>query len=196
MLQMNYSFTRDPEANARIRSFINDRVMSLLINDIEAAAGQSYLKVRPTDEEYRENVRFYFPDHYDHGAAAASFLQLLKGVKDKDAYVPGIYEEYALHAAMQSYLHSCADRGLSPARSMPREDRRYVMDVLQNEYMTDERDEMDPDFRMSKFEDMYDYDDFLTYNMDYAMLDHMTEEEIAAARKKPVSAAQGGEGLV
>ena len=42
---------------------------------------------------------------------------------------------------------------------------------------------MDPDVRLASFEDMYDYDDFLTFNMDYAMLDHMTEEEIDAARE-------------
>ena len=59
---------------------------------------------------------------------------------------------------------------------------QYVINVLKNEYLTDEeKDEMDPDVRLASFEDMYDYDDFLTFNMDYAMLDHMTEEEIDAA---------------
>ena len=67
---------------------------------------------------------------------------------------------------------------------MPQEARKYVINVLKNEYLTDERDEMDPDVRLATFEDLYDYDDFLTYNMDYAMLDHMTAEEIEAARKK------------
>ncbi len=196
MLHINTSFTRDPEANARIRSFINDRVMSLLINDIEHAAGQSYLKVRATDEEYQENIRFYFPDHYDRSAAGAAFLWLLKGVKSKEEYIPSLYEEYALHAAVQSYIHSCEDRGLSPARSMPQEDRRYVMEVLKNEYLTDERDETDPDVRMAKFEDMYDYDDFLTYHMEYAMLDHMSEEELEAARKEAPNEEQGGDARV
>ena len=63
MLQINTTFTRDPQADAYIRDFINDRVMSLLINDIEWAAGQSYLKVLPDDEEYQENIHFDFPDH-------------------------------------------------------------------------------------------------------------------------------------
>ena len=67
---------------------------------------------------------------------------------------------------------------------MPQEARQYVINVLKNEYITDEeKDEMDPDVRLASFEDMYDYDDFLTFNMDYAMLDHMTEEEIDAARE-------------
>lgn len=184
MLQINTAFTRDPQADAYIRDFINDRVTSLLINDIEWAAGQSYLKVLPDDAEYQENIHFYFPDHYDRKDGAAAFLNLLKGVKSKDAFIPNIYEEYALHAAIHSYIHNCEDKGLSPARPMPQEARQYVINVLKNEYLTDEdRDEMDPDVRLASFEDMYDYDDFLTFNMDYAMLDHMTEEEIDAARE-------------
>ncbi|HBP24074.1 MAG TPA: hypothetical protein DD632_01010 [Oribacterium sp.] len=184
MLHINTAFTRDPEANAFIREFINDRITSLLINDIEGAAGQNYLKVLPEDKEYQENIHFYFPDHYDRQDGATAFLNLLKGVKSKDDFIPNIYEEYALHAALHSYIHHCEDKGLSPARSMPQEARKYVINVLKNEYLTDERDEMDPDVRLATFEDLYDYDDFLTYNMDYAMLDHMTAEEIEAARKK------------
>lgn len=184
MLHIEAAFTRDPEANAYIREFINDRITSLLINDIENAAGQNYLKVLPGDEEYQENIHFYFPDHYDRKEGAVAFLNLLKGVKSKEDFIPNIYEEYALHAAMHNYIQRCEDKGLSPARSMPQEARKYVINVLKNEYLTDERDEMDPDVRLATFEDMYDYDDFLTYNMDYAMLDHMTAEEIEAARKK------------
>ena len=67
---------------------------------------------------------------------------------------------------------------------MPSEARSYVYSILRNEYLEDgERDEQDPEFLMTTFEDMYDYDEFLTYNMDYGMLDHMTAEEITAVRE-------------
>ena len=47
-----------------------------------------------------------------------------------------------------------------------------------------EPDEMDPDLRLARFEDLYDYDEYCTFNMDYSMLDHMTEEEIKASHNK------------
>ncbi len=43
---------------------------------------------------------------------------------------------------------------------------------------------------------MYDYDDFLTYHMEYAMLDHMSEEELEAARKEAPNEEQGGDARV
>ncbi|SFG73639.1 hypothetical protein [Oribacterium sp. WCC10] len=184
MLKISTPFTRDQKANSYIAEFINNRIMSLLINDMEIAAGKDYLKVTYDDDEFRENIRFYFPDHYSKPDAAAAFIALLKGVKSKEAFIPDIYEEYALHAVIHSYIHQCEDNGKSPAKNMPSEARQYVMSVLKNEYLEDgERDEQDPEFLMTTFEDMYDYDEFLTYNMDYGMLDHMTAEEIDEARK-------------
>ena len=184
MLKITTQFTRDQKANACISEFINNRIMSLLIKYMETAAGKSYLKVNSDDSEFQENIKYYFPDHYSKLDAATAFISLLKGVKSKDEFIPNIYEEYALHAVMQSYIHSCEDSGKSPAKNMPSEDRKYVISILKAEYLEDgEKDEQDPEFRMTIFEDMYDYDDFVTYNMDYGMLDHMTAEEIPAAHE-------------
>lgn len=184
MLKITTPFTRDQKANAYISEFINNRIMSLLINNMEEAAGKEYLKVTTDDSEFQDNIRFYFPDHYQKTDAAAAFISLLKGIKSKDEFIPNIYEEYALHAVIHSYIHKCEDKGISPARNMPSEARSYVYSILRNEYLEDgERDEQDPEFLMTTFEDMYDYDEFLTYNMDYGMLDHMTAEEITAVRE-------------
>lgn len=184
MLKITTPFTRDQKANAYISEFINNRIMSLLINNMEEAAGKEYLKVTTDDSEFQDNIRFYFPDHYQKPDAAAAFISLLKGIKSKDEFIPNIYEEYALHAVIHSYIHKCEDKGISPARNMPSEARSYVYSILRNEYLEDgERDEQDPEFLMTTFEDMYDYDEFLTYNMDYGMLDHMTAEEITAIRE-------------
>ena len=184
MLKITTPFTRDQKANAYISEFINNRIMSLLINDMEEASGKDYLKVTTEDSEFQENIRFYFPDHYSKPDAAAAFISLLKGIKSKNEFIPNIYEEYALHAVIHSYIRQCEDKGISPARNMPSEARNYVYSILKNEYLEDgERDEQDPEFLMTTFEDMYDYDDYITFNMDYGMLDHMTAEEIDAARK-------------
>jgi len=184
MLKISTSFTRDQKANSYIAEFINNRIMSLLINDMETAAGMDYLKVNSDDKDFQENIRFYFPDHYQKLDAATAFISLLKGVKSKNEFIPNIYEEYALHAVIHSYIHKCEDNGTSPAKNMPSEARNYVYSILKAEYLEDgEKDEQDPEFRMTTFEDMYDYDDFITYNMDYGMLDHMTAEEIAATRE-------------
>ena len=207
MLKITRKFTTDEKANAYIREFINNRIMALLIHDIEWASGDDYMKVLVTDPEYQENIHFYFPDHYGKEDAAAAFLNLLKGVKGQSEYVPSLYEEYALHAAIQSYIHMKETEGVSPAAKMPEKERHYVLEVLKKEYLDassgvieDENptassreleeeepiassrdlDGMDPEYRLNTFEDMFDYDDFLTYDIRYGMLDHMTEEELNA----------------
>ena len=86
---------------------------------------------------------------------------------------------------IQSEIHSCEDRGQSTAKSMPDAARKYVKEIFRAEYLEDgEPDEMDPDLRLARFEDLYDYDEYCTFNMDYSMLDHMTEEEIKASHNK------------
>lgn len=135
MLKITRKFTTDEKANAYIREFINNRIMALLIHDIEWASGDDYMKVQVTDPEYQENIHFYFPDHYGKEDAAAAFLNLLKGVKGHSEYVPSLYEEYALHAAIQSYIHMKETEGVSPAAKMPEKERHYVLEVLKKEYL-------------------------------------------------------------
>lgn len=136
MLKITRKFTTDEKANAYIREFINNRIMALLINDIEWASGDDYMKVQVTDPEYQENIHFYFPDHYGKEDAAAAFLNLLKGVKGHSEYVPSLYEEYALHAAIQSYIHMKETEGVSPAAKMPEKERHYVLEVLKRNIST------------------------------------------------------------
>lgn len=185
MLRLADNYTRDPKANDLLRHFMNDRLIELIIHDIEWASEKDYLSVSPQDQTFQDNIHFYFPDHLNRQEAAGIFLDLLKALKSKDEWIPNLYEEYALHAVIQSEIHSCEDRGQSTAKSMPDAARKYVKEIFRAEYLEDgEPDEMDPDLRLARFEDLYDYDEYCTFNMDYSMLDHMTEEEIKASHNK------------
>ena len=180
MLKLADNYTRDSKANDLLRHFINDRLIELIVHDIEWASGKDYLSVSPLDRD--------FQDHLSRQDAAGIFLDLLKALKSKDEWIPNLYEEYALHAVIQSEIHNCEDRGQSTAKSMPDAARKYIKEIFHVEYLEDgEPDEMDPDLRLARFEDLYDYDEYCTFNMDYSMLDHMTEEEIKTSRNQKIN---------
>jgi hypothetical protein len=185
MLKLNCSFTKDEQANAIIRQFINDRITELAIRDIEEASGKDYLEVTREDKEFQDNIHYFFPDYYTPVRSAREFLELLKLLKSRDQEVPTLTQEYALHAIIERYLTMCDNRHQSPAKALPAKARSYVQEVLRREYeASGNKDELDPDYILGKIEDMYDYDEICTFNLDYSALDHFTEDEINDMRGK------------
>lgn len=116
----------------------------------------------------------FFPDNYPLEEEPAKFLGLYALLKAEDEFVPELVMEYLLDAMISAQVEMCKDAGTSTVELMP--DREYVLEKLLEEPSQDEI-EM-PEEKLTKIEDIANYEDIIFWDTDFAFLDNYTLEEL------------------
>lgn len=162
-----------------------------------------------TDRDFAENVSSaYLPEWFPIERANQEFFSLYKLLKAKKEYIPELVMEYALYHVIYSnvgdvdminedteeglfdemmgdpFFEGIEDEEYTTVMQIPEPDREKVLKAIrkqcEDECSPEEVDEA-VEYTISLYEDLRHYDEICFWDMDYALLDEMDEEELQSS---------------
>ena len=186
MLRFSQSFSANKENNDIVCHFINDRLIDLMDYEIGLYAkpnenGEFDIDYADLfDDSFLYILERHFPPHYDRNKMGYTFMSLYMYLKSEEEYVPQLTMEYVLANLIQNRINFYHDSGMSLIETVPCHQELY--DEYMNE-LTDSAESNDEKIaivneRLADIENMENYFDTCFWDMDYKILDTMTEDEL------------------
>lgn len=172
MLRFPHEFAKDPKANSIIKSFINGRIVAVTDEVLRAYDPEGYWSIDEFDHSFIEAVQKYFPANYDRIKIGMKFLGFYALLTDEKEFIPDIVMEYVMYALIEERIDILLKSGESTVLAIP--ERDYVMEALRIEAA----DDIPAETVLNWYEDMQEYYENCFWDVDYALLDLYTIDEL------------------
>lgn len=173
MLKFPGEFCGDKKADKIIKQYYNDRLTEMVRDMLLIYQPQGYEAIRENDMEFADYVNLLFPPNYPDNKMTAVYLGLYSLLTAEDEFIPEIIMEYLLDAIIRTNLEMWRDVGVPTVQEVP--NREYVLQKLKEEY---EGEEITGEEVLSRIEDLENYEEYCFWDIDFAMLDQMSVEEL------------------
>ncbi|MGB4661869.1 MAG: hypothetical protein WBI07_22030 [Mobilitalea sp.] len=179
MLRFPEAFSVDEKTNEIIKKYMNQKLIDLMNDIMISYCGGGYDEIKENDEEFIENIDWYFPENYPRDKMVDTFLKLYALLKAEDEFIPELVMEYLMDAILSAQVEVYKESGISLVEPIP--DREYVLEVLKKEF--GETTDIDAGVisgvdRLHEYEDLGGYLDYYFWDVDFELLNTYTEEEI------------------
>ena len=171
MLQIPGPLCSDEKAEKIITQYINDRLIALMA-DIMADFEEKGMAKNP---EFASEIEFLFPENYEKEKQPKKFLKLYKLLKDEETFTAEPVMEYVLAQLLGLYEES----GI--AEDLPMPERAYVLEKLTEDFAADHSNyaEQDAAEYLEQLENPAEYMEVIFWDMDFALLEELKEEDLA-----------------
>jgi len=132
------------------------------------------------DDSFLYVLERHFPPHYDRNKMGYTFMSLYMYLKSEEEYVPQLTMEYILANLIQNRINFYHDSGMSLIETVPCHQELYdeYMNELDSSAESDGEKIAIVNERLADIENMENYFDTCFWDMDYKILDTMTEDEL------------------
>ena len=179
MLRFPEAFSVDEKTNEIIKKYMNQKLIDLMNDIMISYCGGGYDEIKENDEDFIENIDWYFPENYPRDKMVDKFLKLYALFIAEDEFIPELVMEYLMDAILSAQVEVCTECGISLVEPMP--DREYILEVFKKEF--GETTDIDAGVisgvdRLHEYEDLGGYLDYYFWDVDFELLNTYTEEEI------------------
>lgn len=183
MLRFPVSFINDDAIDRQVKQFINNRILSLLHDQLMLAPGdhKKVEEIQADDPAFCEYASMFLPDSYPKHLAGRELLKFYYLLRQEIEQVPSIAQEYALNHLITVTLEISRAAGTSTVERMPEHDQ--VLAALAENLKDYDTDVKAEDVILC-YENLEHYMEFCFFDMDYVLLDEfqqMVEKAVAAS---------------
>ena len=186
MLRFPEAFSGSKEINAIVCTFINERLINLMEYELGLYASPNKngeFEINYSDlfnSSFLYIIERHFPPHYDRNKMGYTYMTLYNYLKSEEEYTPQLTMEYVLADLIKDRIIFYQDTDQSLVEELP------CHQELFDEYMRELEDSSEPydekvdivNSQLADIENMENYLDTCFWDMDYSLLNTMTEDEL------------------
>lgn len=179
MLKLPYPVFEDKNDERIVVEYISGRLLGLLKDALFCSMVERIEDLEENDEDFQDYIALYFPRSYDRNKMVKTFSGLYALLQSQDEFVPELAMEYLMANLIMGKLEEYKEMGMEELMVEPMEKHAYIIGKLHEIYDGNE-DEfgISAEEIMNQIENLQEYLELCFWDMDYALLDECSEDEL------------------